>query len=85
MGRELFEHIREELLRHHYDHFRTKVNPVDGLAGFTEEEKMTAALKALAYRGPADQQDEYVLMGKETIRQYLGHFCNAIISNFSSF
>jgi len=85
MRRELFERIKEEMLRNHYDHFRTKVNPVDGLTGFTVEQKMTAALRVLAYGGAADQQDEYVRMGEETVRQYLGHFCNAIISSFSSF
>ena len=85
MRRELFDRIEEELLKNHNEHFKTKVNPVDGLTGFTFEQKMTAALRVLAYAGAADQQDEYVRMGEETVRQYLRHFCNAIISSFSSF
>ena len=82
MRRELFERIREELLRNHYEYLRMKVNPVNGLTGFTVEQKMTAALRVLAYGGAADQQDEYVQMGEETVRQYLDHFSNAIISSF---
>ena len=53
MRRELFESIREELLRNTYEHFRVKVNPVDGLTGFTVEQKMTAASRDLAYGSAA--------------------------------
>mmetsp|Transcript_9443 Transcript_9443/g.13664 ORF Transcript_9443/g.13664 Transcript_9443/m.13664 type:complete len:127 (+) Transcript_9443:1-381(+) len=84
MRRELFERIREELLRNHYEHFRTKVNPVDGLTGFTVQQKMTAALRVLAYGGASDQQHEYIRMGEETVRRYLRHSCNAI-SSFAPF
>mmetsp|Transcript_9437 Transcript_9437/g.13657 ORF Transcript_9437/g.13657 Transcript_9437/m.13657 type:complete len:129 (+) Transcript_9437:61-447(+) len=47
MCRELFDRIKEELLKNHNEHFKTKVNPVDGLTGFHVEQKMTAALKVL--------------------------------------
>ena len=43
-------------------YFQRKVNAA-GLPGFATVQKVTAALRMLAYGGPADRLDDYIRMG----------------------
>ena len=45
------------------DYFKRKSNAA-GLPGFATVQKVTAALRLLAYGGPADRLDEYIRMGE---------------------
>ena len=45
------------------DYFKRKSNAT-GLPGFATVQKVTAALRLLAYGGPADRLDEYICMGE---------------------
>lgn len=46
-------------------------------------QKVSAALRVLAYGLPIDMVDEYIQIGQTTTRDCLSRFCRAIISCFS--
>jgi hypothetical protein len=48
------------------NHFKLGHNAL-GLPGFYTIQKMIAAVRMLAYGGPADRLDEYIRMGESTI------------------
>jgi hypothetical protein len=50
-----------------------------GLAGFYPVQKMTVALRMLAYGGSADQIDEYIRMGESTIIDCVKCFTRLIV------
>lgn len=50
-----------------------------GQAGFSTIQKVTAALRMLAYGGPADSLDEYFRMGESTIIETLNKFTRTIV------
>jgi hypothetical protein len=72
MGRALFERIKNALVLHE-DYFRQKADAVGNL-GFLPEQKITAALRILAYGASADQLDEVIRMGESTALKCLQHF-----------
>jgi hypothetical protein len=84
MRRELFLRIQQDLLRFHGDTFRQKRDAV-GKVGFTPEQKITSALRILAYGSSADRNDEYIRMGESTMLCYLQVFCEAVIDLYGSF
>ena len=84
MRRELFLRIQQDLLRFHGDTFRQKRDAV-GKVGFTPEQKITSALRILAYGSSADRNDEYIRMGESTTLHYLQVFCEAVIDLYGSF
>ncbi|XP_076931294.1 uncharacterized protein LOC143596394 [Bidens hawaiensis] len=51
-----------------------------GKPGFTATQKITAALRQLAYGVGSDMLDEYLQMAKKTGRDALNHFCRGVIS-----
>ena len=78
MRRELFLRIQGDLLGSHGDIFKQKRDAL-GLLGFSPEQKLTSALRMLAYGSCADSNDEYIRMGETTTLNYLQQFCQAII------
>ena len=77
MQRDLFDRILRDISL--YDiYFLQKVDAL-GLLGFTANQKMTCALRFLAYGTSADQLDELIRMGETTILYTLKRFCCSII------
>ena len=62
----------------HDDYFVRKANCA-GTLGFSHLQKVTAALRMLAYGGPADALDEYYLMGESTILKSVRHFVRSVV------
>jgi len=60
------------------DYFKRKCNAA-GLPGFTTIQKVTAALRILAYGGAADRLDEYFHMGESTILESVREFTSTMI------
>ncbi|KAG1038089.1 hypothetical protein G6F43_012742 [Rhizopus delemar] len=62
------------------DHrFKQKYNAT-GVAGFSPYQKMTAALRQLAYGYSADCVDEYLRMSESSAMMWLKLFCEAVVS-----
>ena len=60
------------------DYFKRKPNAA-GLPGFTTVQKVTVALRLLAYGGCADRLVEYIRLGETTILESLDHFTRTVI------
>ena len=84
MRRVLFLRIQHDLLRFHGDKFSQKRDAL-GKLGFSPEQKLTSALRILAYGSSADQNDEYIRMGESTSLLYLKLFCEGVIDIYGSF
>ncbi|KAL3653755.1 hypothetical protein CASFOL_003436 [Castilleja foliolosa] len=80
MSRRLFLRIFGELQQH--DDFFVQRSDAIGAAGLSSIQKMTAALRMLAYGTPADSLDEYVKIGKSTTVASLRAFCRGVVSIF---
>lgn len=80
MAKPLFERILTQLQQHD-DYFVQKSDAV-GAAGLSGIQKMTAALRMLAYGMPADSVDEYVKIGKSTAVESLKRFCRGVVEIF---
>ena len=59
-------------------YFERKVNTA-GLSGFATAHKVTAALRMLAYGGPADRLDDYIRMGESTILECVDEFTRTAV------
>jgi hypothetical protein len=64
-------------------YFHRRLNVI-GLPGFATVQKVTAAVRMLAYRGPADRLDEYIRMGKSTILEIVNQFTRTIIAIYGA-
>jgi hypothetical protein len=53
-----------------------------GVLGFSGRQKITVALRMLAYGGPADALDDGLRMGKSTVLKTLKEFVSTIITVF---
>jgi hypothetical protein len=62
----------------HDNYFVQKYNAAGDL-GFSHLQKVTAALRMLAYGGPADSFDAYLRMAESTILETVRHFTRAIV------
>ena len=82
MRLELFESIRLGIMTHD-NYFLQKVDAT-GLPGASSHQKITAALRMLAYGTAADQLDEYIRLGESTILECLKKFCIAICELYGS-
>ena len=81
MRRSLFESIVKALVGCD-DYFCQKADAI-GTLGFLREQKITAALRILAYGASANQLDELIRMAESTALECLQHFCDGIIAVFS--
>ncbi|KAL6580257.1 hypothetical protein OROMI_008281 [Orobanche minor] len=80
MRRSLFLRIQEAVTVH--DNYFTQRNDAVGVRGLSSLQKMTAALRMLAYGTPADAIDDYVRIGESTAIESLKKFVKAIVEIF---
>ena len=80
MRRTLFERIRRGVVAR--DPFFNQKLDCAGLSGASSYQKVTAALRMLAYAPSADQLDEYVRLAESTILKTTERFCLAVILEF---
>ncbi|KAF8397399.1 hypothetical protein HHK36_016312 [Tetracentron sinense] len=62
------------------DYFAEDLNDAANITGLSSLQKMTAAIRMLAYGIPADAVDEYVRIGENTSIKSLKRFCLRIIT-----
>jgi len=84
MRRELFLRIQGDLLEARGHIFMQKRDAL-GFLGFSPEQKITSALRLLAYGSCADRNDEYIRMGESTSLAYLRQFCESVIDVYGPF
>ena len=82
MRRSLFEKILEDLVEAN-PYFEQKKDAL-GLVGFSPHQKLTSALRMLAYGTLADQLDDLTRMAESTTLHNLKVFCNSIISRYGT-
>ncbi|XP_042981873.1 uncharacterized protein LOC122311390 [Carya illinoinensis] len=67
----------------HDDYFVQK-RDASGRLGLSSLQKMTAAIRMLAYGVTADLMDEYIKIEESTVRQSMKKFVKAIVSIFGN-
>jgi hypothetical protein len=80
MSSRLFNRIAKAVEEH--DHYFVQKKNAAGVRGFSCRQKVTAALRQLAYGVPADYVDEYVRIGESTAIESLRKFVRAIVHLF---
>jgi hypothetical protein len=90
MSRPLFIRICQGILSYphmplpsYFDYFRQR-RDATGLPGFNVFQKVTSALRQLAYGCAADAFDEYLHMGQQTSYDCLDNFCKCIFHLYSN-
>ena len=81
MSRSLFLCIKSNL--EEKDEYFVQKRNATGLLGLSSLQKMTAALRMLAYGVAADFTDEYVRIGESTAIECLKKFVEAIVNIYS--
>ncbi|XP_028120778.1 uncharacterized protein LOC114318121 [Camellia sinensis] len=66
----------------HTIHILSRNTDAVGIIGLSSLQKMTAAMRMLAY-GVADSVDDYVRIGESTAMESLKHFVKAVVAMFS--
>ncbi|KAJ0467388.1 putative harbinger transposase-derived protein [Helianthus annuus] len=82
MSRPLFLRILNEVVANEPYFVQRRDNI--GRLGLSSMQKITAALRMLAYGVSADFMDEYIRIGESTAMESLKKFCETIVSIFSS-
>ncbi|CAL8176011.1 unnamed protein product [Prunus armeniaca] len=72
----LFQKIMHDICN--YDTYFIQKHDVVGALGLIPKQKLTAALRMLAYGASAEQMDEIARMGKSTVLECLVRFCDAV-------
>ncbi|CAL2265670.1 unnamed protein product [Prunus armeniaca] len=72
----LFQKIMHDICN--YDTYFIQKYDAIGVLGLLLEQKLTAALRMLAYGASAEQVDEIARMGKSSILECLVRFCDAV-------
>ncbi|XP_074356318.1 uncharacterized protein LOC141696020 [Apium graveolens] len=80
MRRSLFLRIEEAVATHDY-YFTQRIDAV-GVRGLSSLQKMTAALRMLAYGTTSDAVDDYIHIGESTTIESLRRFVKAIVEIF---
>ena len=80
LSRPLFLRILHTLQQH--DHYFVQRRNVANTVGLSGEQKMTVALRMLAYGMSADSLDEYVRIGETTTIQCVKRFCQGVVQIF---
>jgi hypothetical protein len=80
MSKETFFIVLEEVTKQD-DYFTQKTDAAKRM-GFSPIQKVTAALRMLAYGCSADQLDENLRIGESTALKCLRRFCKAVITGF---
>ncbi|XP_024178361.1 uncharacterized protein LOC112184335 [Rosa chinensis] len=76
MQKHVFQCIMEDLCN--FDSFWGQKEDAIGKMGFLPEQKMTSALRMLAYSATADQCDEITKMGASTALECLKKYCRQV-------
>nr|KAE8941447.1 hypothetical protein PF009_g8765 [Phytophthora fragariae] len=79
MRRSLFETIVSTLVEDDESDYFVQRPDATGKLGFLPEQKVTCAMRMLAYGASADQLDELIRMGESTVLETLKHFCENVI------
>ncbi|XP_059639517.1 uncharacterized protein LOC132281871 [Cornus florida] len=77
MRQELFLRILNDVKA--YDDYFVQKKDATGRLGLSSIQKMTTAVRILAYGCATDHYDEYIKIGESTAIKYLKVFCNAIV------
>lgn len=80
MSCRLFLRIMESVQQHD-NYFVQKVDAL-GRPGLSPYQKITAAMRILAYGVAADSTDEYIKIGESTAIESLKRFCRAVVEVF---
>jgi hypothetical protein len=80
MSRRLFLHVMDRVCV--ADPWFVQKPDCTGLLGLSSHQKVTSAMRQLAYGISADATDEYVRIGESTAREALKRFCRAIRAAF---
>ncbi|XP_028082222.1 uncharacterized protein LOC114283561 [Camellia sinensis] len=80
MNRSLFLYILSTVKA--YDSYFVQKTDVVGIIGLSSLQKMTAAIRMLAYGVAADSMDDYVRIGESTAIESLKHFAKAVVAMF---
>ncbi|XP_075475862.1 uncharacterized protein LOC142514000 [Primulina tabacum] len=78
MRKELFLRIVTDLQNHPDGYFKWREDAARR-KGLSPLQKCTAAIRQLAYGGPADQLNEYLRMGETTALECLSNFCQYVM------
>ncbi|XP_075504608.1 uncharacterized protein LOC142542044 [Primulina tabacum] len=78
MRKELFLRIVTDLKNHLDGYFKWREDAARR-KGLSPLQKCTAAIRQLAYGGPADQLDGYLRMGETTALECLSNFCQCVM------
>jgi len=70
-------------IENHDNYFSRKADAV-GKLGLYPIQKITSALRIIAYGNAADANDEYLWISESTSHESLDHFCQAVIDLYSS-
>jgi hypothetical protein len=81
MCRCVFDHLLNAVVVH--DRYFVHKTDALGVPGFSPHQKLTCALRFLAYGTSADQLDEYIRMAETAVLETVSRFCSAIIACFS--
>jgi len=81
MRRCVFDRLLNAVVAH--DRYFVQKKDALGVPGFSPHQKLTCALRFLAYGTSADQLDEYIRMAETTVLETVSRFCSAIIACFS--
>jgi hypothetical protein len=82
MRRDLFMRIHDAIISH--DRYFVQERNAAGKLGHSSLQKMTAAIRMLAYGVTADLMDEYLRIGERTAMDSFIHFVKAVVSIFSA-
>jgi hypothetical protein len=82
LRRSLFETVVNALVEDEHCNYFVQRPDATGLLGFLPEQKVTCALRMLAYGASADQLDELIRIGESTALETLKVFCSSIIRLF---
>ncbi|XP_017245657.1 uncharacterized protein LOC108217333 [Daucus carota subsp. sativus] len=82
MRRSLFMRIEEAVTAH--DNYFTQRTDAVGIRGMSSLQKVTAALRILAYGTAADAIDDYVRIGESTAIESLRRFVKSIVEVFGT-
>ncbi|XP_038717194.1 uncharacterized protein LOC120010469 [Tripterygium wilfordii] len=80
MSRNLFLHIANAVVAN--DTYFTQRRNAVGVLGLSALQKITAALRILAYGSPADTLDEYIQIGESTAIASLRRFVKGVVTVF---
>ncbi|KAL9676890.1 hypothetical protein QQ045_005111 [Rhodiola kirilowii] len=80
MSSNLFARIKMKLCNH--DEYWNQRSDAVGMLGFLPEQKMTAAIRMLAYGSCADQCAEITRMGESTTLECMKKFCAQIVHHY---